>query len=224
MKGFDGWRRFRQIATWEWLERNLPVVLVAATVVALVIVIQTFRLPGMEQHVTVGCVLVGSKTDGGWNESHYTGLHNACRKVVEEAARAAEASGDERSAGPTIGGFFVRENVPEEEASLTAAVDGLVQEGCQVVFLTSFGYGRHIDTIAKKHPRVAFFGISGKGEAKNSTSYFARLYQVESQGEAPRPLYRELGQRGGGAGERRPAAGGRRGRHHVPCGPAVCRA
>jgi len=178
LKGFDGWRRFRQIATWEWLERNLPVVLVAATVVALVIVIQTFRLPGMEQHVTVGCVLVGSKTDGGWNESHYTGLHNACRKVVEEAARAAEASGDERSAGPTIDGFFVRENVPEEEASLTAAVDGLVREGCQVVFLTSFGYGRHIDTIAKKHPRVAFFGISGKGEAKNSTSYFARLYQV----------------------------------------------
>ena len=74
--------------------------------------------------------------------------------------------------------LVVRDNVPEEETALLAAVDDLVRDGCNVVFLTSFGYGQYMDNVAKKYPRVAFFGVSGKGEARNSTSYFARLYQV----------------------------------------------
>ena len=160
MRGFDESHRFHKFATGEWLERNLPLVIVTLTVFALVVVIRSFRLPEVGKHVAVGCVLVGSMTDDGWNEGHYRGLSQAC-DIKDNPC-------------PLV----VRDNVPEEEGALFAAVDDLVRDDCNVIFLTSFGYGQYMDDIAKKYPRVAFFGIAGKGEARNCTSYFARLYQV----------------------------------------------
>ena len=161
MKGIDDSHRFQKLAAREWVERNLPLILVMLTVFVLIVVIRSFRLPEPERHVTVGCVLVGGKTDGGWNESHYKGILGAC---------------DDNTDYPCV--LVVRDNVPEEAEALFAAVDSLVDDGCNVVFLTSFGYGQYMDNVARKYPRVAFFGVSGKGEARNSTSYFARLYQV----------------------------------------------
>ena len=159
--------------------RNLPFLMVAATVVALVFVIQRFRLPEQDRHVTVGCVMAGPKTDGGWNESHYNGLLNACQEFSVKSGRGAGKETDgQQSSRLSVNRLLLRERVPEEEDALMAAVDSLVRDGCNVVFLPSFGYGRYIDVAAKKYPRVAFFGISGRGEEKNSTSYFARLYQV----------------------------------------------
>jgi basic membrane protein A len=161
LKGIDDSHRFQKLAAREWVGRNLPLILVMITVFVLIVVIESFQLPEPKRHVTVGCVLVGGKTDGGWNESHYKGILDAC---------------DGNTDSPCV--LVVRDNVPEEETALLAAVDDLVRDGCNVVFLTSFGYGQYMDNVAKKYPRVAFFGVSGKGEARNSTSYFARLYQV----------------------------------------------
>lgn len=175
MKIYDESLRARKAALKEWLERYLPLVLAMATFVALIGVILTFRLPSTGRKIMVGCVLVGSKSDGGWSESHYKGLLGACQKLAEEASKESPAH---RSNGPTIGNLVARDNVPERETELIAAVDELVREGCSIVFLTSFGYGQYMDEIAKSHPRVAFFGVSGEGTAQNCTSYFARLYQV----------------------------------------------
>ena len=161
MKGIDDSHRFQKLAAREWVERNLPPILVMITVFALIVVIEIFQISEPKRHVTVGCVLVGGKADGGWNESHYKGLLDAC---------------DSNEDYPCV--LVVRDNVPEEEQALLAAVDDLVRDGCNVVFLTSFGYGRDMDEVAKKYSRVAFFGVSGRGEARNATSYFARLYQV----------------------------------------------
>ena len=142
----------------EWAVRNLPPLLVALICVALVVVIRSFQLPKTGERVTVGCVLLGKKDDRGWNESHYTGLSNACR--AHDC------------------GFVVREGVAESEAAVSAAVRELVGKGANVIFLTSFGYGACMDEIARQYPRVAFFGISGEGAAKNATTYFGRLYQT----------------------------------------------
>lgn len=142
----------------DWVAHNLPPLLVALICIALVVVIRSFRLPETERQVRVGCVLTGAKDDRGWNEGHYNGLLDACR---------------------THGcSFAVREKVAESEAALAAAVRELVKEKTNVVFLTSFGYGAYMDEIAREYPRVAFFGTSGEGTAKNSTTYFARLYQA----------------------------------------------
>lgn len=161
MKGIDDSHRFHKLAAKEWVGRNLPLLLVMITVFILIVVIESFQIAEPKRHVTVGCVLVGEQADGGWNESHYKGLSDAC---------------DNNEDYPCV--LVVRDNVPEEEQALLAAVDDLVRDGCNVVFLTSFGYGRYMDDVAKKYSKVAFFGVSGKGEARNSTSYFARLYQV----------------------------------------------
>ncbi|MBQ8698840.1 MAG: BMP family ABC transporter substrate-binding protein, partial [Schwartzia sp.] len=142
----------------EWMGRNLPLVLVALTIVALVVVIRSFRLPDTERQIVVGCVLLGPKEDGGWSESHYEGLLRTCRQHD----------------CPLV----VRDNVPETRDASFAAVAGLVGEGCNVIFLTRFNYGQYMDEIARKYPRVAFFGVAGEGLEKNCTSYFARLYQV----------------------------------------------
>jgi len=142
----------------EWILRNLPHLLVALVIIIIVVVIRSFSLPDTKRPVVAGIVLIGSKSDSGWNESHYIGLMNACRE--QNCA------------------LKVHEYVPEEEAALYNAVDALIKEGANVIYLTSFGYGAFADGIADKHPDIAFFCLSGKGTAKNCTSYFARLYQV----------------------------------------------
>ena len=142
----------------KWAEHNLSLLLVGVICVVLVVVIRSFQLPETGRRITVGCVLVGARDDKGWNESHCTGLSNACRTYDC--------------------GFRVREWVAENESDVSIAVRELVNDGANVIFLTSFGYGEYMDEIARKYPHVAFFGISGEGAAKNSTTYFARLYQA----------------------------------------------
>ena len=142
----------------EWAARNLPLLLVGLISVVLIIVIRSFRLPETERQLTVGCVLIGTKEDMGWNENHYNSILNACR-----------AHGC---------GFTVRESVAENNVAVSEAVAGLVKEGVNVIFLTSYGYGASMDELARANPRVAFFGIAGEGAAKNATTYFARLYHV----------------------------------------------
>ena len=142
----------------KWTVHNIPLLLVGLICIVLAVVIRSFQLPETERHVVVGCVLVGERDDKGWNESHCTGLSNACRTYDC--------------------GFMVWERVAESGPTVYAAVRELVNDGANVIFLTSFGYGEYMDEIARKYPRVAFFGISGEGTAKNSTTYFARLYQA----------------------------------------------
>ena len=143
-----------------WKQHNIPILMVIFIVALIFFVIQSFRIPYEARQVTVGVVLIGSKVDRGWNESHYDGIVNACKEY-----------------GCAV---KVREYVHEsaDEGAFYEAVEGLIGEGANVIFLTSFGYGTYMDRIAAKYPNVAFFCISGHGKAPNSTSYFARLYQV----------------------------------------------
>ncbi len=142
----------------EWMGLNFPFVLIGLIIIALVVVIRSFRLPETGRQITVGCVLVGSKDDKGWNESHYNGLLHACEEhhcILK-----------------------VRESVAEDAAHLSVAVKEMEAEGADVIFLTSFGYGRYTERIAKQHPHIAFFSVSGNRRANNHTTYFSRLYQM----------------------------------------------
>ena len=142
----------------EWMENNLPFVLAGLILISLTVVIRSFRLQETGRQAVIGCVMVGEKNDKGWNESHYNGLTHAC------------------DAHSCI--LHVRDSVAEDEAHLSAAVEALVQKGANVIYLTSAGYGEYAEKIARQYPRVAFFSLSGKGTAKNQTTYFARLYQM----------------------------------------------
>lgn len=142
----------------DWIGMNFPLALLGMIIIILVMVIQSFQLPVVEDKTVVGCVLVGERSDHGWNKNHYDGLANACR-----------AHGVD---------LLAIDSVAETESATYAAVEELINKGANVIYLTSFGYGQYMDEIARKYPTTAFFCISDKGTAKNCTSYFARLYQA----------------------------------------------
>ena len=138
--------------------RGLPLFLVFMIIIVIVGVIRSFKLPDMGRQPVVGVVLVGSRMDKGWNENHFNGISEACN---EQGCK-----------------ILVRENVMEEELPLSKAVEGLVDDGADVVFLTSFGYGQYSDSLARRYSSVAFFSVSGQGTERNCNTYFARLYQA----------------------------------------------
>lgn len=142
----------------EWVDRNWPLVLAGLIIFVMAFVIRNFQLPEAARQVTIGCVLVGPADDSGWNESHYKGLLRACE--THECV------------------LKVRQSVEEDEEHLFSVVDELAEEGVNVIYLTSSGYGAYAEDIARQYPRVTFFSVSGIGKEKNQTTYFARLYQM----------------------------------------------
>ncbi|MCR4655632.1 MAG: BMP family ABC transporter substrate-binding protein [Lachnospiraceae bacterium] len=139
-------------------QRYIILLLAAINVLVIIALIYGFRFAAAEKPVTAGCVLIGERADNGWNESHYSGLVSACRKLKCN--------------------LLIKEHVAEEEEALETAVKELVSQGCSVIFLTSYGYGGFSASIARDYPDIAFFCISAGGEAKNLTTYFARMYQA----------------------------------------------
>jgi basic membrane protein A len=138
--------------------RILILLAAVLVVVGIVLLIINFRPDRDNRDISVGAVFIGESDDNGWNESHYKGIRKACE---ENGCR-----------------MYSRMGVPEEEEPLKGAVSVLVNQGCSCIFLTSYGYGGYLSSIAKEYPKVAFYCISGEGEGANCTSYFARMYQV----------------------------------------------
>lgn len=108
---------------------------------------------------TVGAVFIGSIEDGGWNQSHYEGLKEACNELGEE--------------------LVIAEHVAEDLPNCMEAVATLVEDrGCDVVFLTSDGFGSNVKPVVDKYPKVFFYTISPKLKAPNANMYYGRIYQV----------------------------------------------
>src|SRR5438105_4854360 len=91
-------------------------------------------------------IYVGPVGDLGWSNAH------------DEARRLAE------KAVPGLETQFV-EAVPEAQG--LPVIDRLVQQGCKVIFTTSFGYMDHTVEAAKKYPDVLFAHATGFMRAPN---------------------------------------------------------
>lgn len=104
----------------------------------------------------VGFIYVGPVNDGGWTQSHDNG-----RKYLEEQL------------GVTT---FYKEIVPEGAESKKSIME-LVDQGCKVIFTTSFGYMDPTAEVAKENPDVKFLHCSGYLTADNMGNYFGRMYE-----------------------------------------------
>lgn len=102
-------------------------------------------------------IYVGPVGDLGWSNAH------------DEARRLAE------KAIPGLETQFV-EAVPEAQG--LPVIDRLVQQGCKVIFTTSFGYMDHTVEAAKKYPDVLFAHATGFKRGPNLATYMADFYQV----------------------------------------------
>ena len=142
----------------EAIERIAFIFAAILVVIGIVVLINNFHTDSKTDVVRVGAVCLGAADDNGWNQSHYEGVSKAC-----------EANSCK---------MYPAMNVPEEEGAVKKAVSELVDQGCSCIFLTSYGYGEFLNSIAKEYPKVAFYCISGENGSSNCTTYFARMYQV----------------------------------------------
>ncbi len=111
--------------------------------------------------VKAGFIYVGPIGDGG-----YTYAHDQGRLYLEEKLK---------DKGVTT---TYLESVPED-ASVEKAMKDLIDQNCNVIFATSFGYMEYVDKVAKEYPDVKFFHCSGyMSNETNFVNYFGRIEQT----------------------------------------------
>lgn len=71
-------------------------------------------------------------------------------------------------------------NVDDTDAKATRkAIQECIDEGCNIIFTTSWGYMDVTEKMAKKYPDIYFcHGTGYKSNGKNFTNYFGRIYQA----------------------------------------------
>ena len=108
--------------------------------------------------IKVGFIYVGPIGDGG-----YTYAHDQGRLYLE------------KELGSKVETIY-KENVKEDKAEVKKVIDGMVDEGVNVIFATSFGFMDGVEEAAKAYPDVKFFHCSGyKSNTTNFVNYFGRI-------------------------------------------------
>ena len=70
------------------------------------------------------------------------------------------------------------ENVPETAADVESTIRNLVDQGCNVIFSTSFGYQDATYDMSQEFPEVYFFHCSGDTTSTNMSQYFGKIEQI----------------------------------------------
>lgn len=110
-----------------------------------------------KKKIKVGFIYVGPVGDGGWSFSHDLG-----RKYLEKELGV-----------ETI----LQESVPEGP-EVEKVVNDMVDQGCNVIFATSFGFMDYVEKASKNHPDVKFLHCSGYKTTENMGNYFGKMYQA----------------------------------------------
>ncbi len=112
-----------------------------------------------DEALKVGVLYISPKTDGGYSQAHAEGI-----------AAAKAQLGDK---------IIIREieNVDDTDVAATNnAIENLVNEGCKLIFTTSYGYMDPTLAAATKYPNVKFAHCSGyKTNGTNMDAYFGQI-------------------------------------------------
>lgn len=130
----------------------------AALVLAVVIIFITMLGSESKDSHRIGLILTGKADGDSWNSAHYSGVVSACNELGTE--------------------LLVKEDVTEGSGRCAEAIHELVDEGAGMIILSSYSYSSEVSDIIDSYPDVAFYAISSEYNAKNSTSYFGRMYQA----------------------------------------------
>lgn len=113
--------------------------------------------------IKVGIIYVGDENEG-YTESHMKG--------IDEMQKALGLSDDQ---------VIEKTNIPEDESCYDAAVD-LADQGCTIVFGTSFGHESYLMQAATEFPDVQFCHATGYQAATsglaNMHNYFTSIYEA----------------------------------------------
>src|SRR5882672_4943784 len=131
--------------------------LLAATLV-LAFVLSAPGAPAADEPLKIGFVYSGPIGDGGWTYQHDLGRH-----LVE------------KEFGSRIKTVFV-EKVPES-SDAERVIRQLVNDGCKMIFTTSFGFMDPTIKVARDFPNVIFEHATGYKTSKNVGIYQTRFYE-----------------------------------------------
>lgn len=139
------------------------IVIIASIIVVLIVCgIFVINVKKSDTDVTnkttkVGFIFNGKIDDRSWGQSHYEGIMASAKKLNLD--------------------IHYRECVPENEESIDY-MEGLIDEGCKIIIVNSFGYGDYELEVAAEHPDIKFFHATGVKEADNLSTFFGRIYQM----------------------------------------------
>ncbi|MBQ1597339.1 MAG: BMP family ABC transporter substrate-binding protein [Lachnospiraceae bacterium] len=105
----------------------------------------------------VGVILLGTRDDKCWNQSHFQGLEKA-RKTL----------------GLDI---TYKEAVPPTEES-RKVIEGLISAGNQIIIVDSSAYSQYVIEASERHPEVYFFHAAGFVTKDNLMTYFGKIYEM----------------------------------------------
>ncbi|MCY6356151.1 BMP family ABC transporter substrate-binding protein [Clostridium sp. ZS2-4] len=114
---------------------------------------------GKKEEIKLGFLYVGPVGDEGWTYSHDQG-----REYVEKEL------GLQTS--------VIKESVKEDTAEVQKVIEDMIDQGCNVIIGTSFGFMDGMAKAAGEHPDVKFLHCSGYTTADNMSNYFGRMYQA----------------------------------------------
>lgn len=112
----------------------------------------------------VGAIYINKKSDtAGYTYAHHKGI----TKAMEELGLDVDTQ------------LVIVDEVQENYDEVSAAVDNLVGEGCDIIFGISFGYLDAMNDKAAEYPEVIFSHATGYlSNDTNFNNYFGRIYQA----------------------------------------------
>lgn len=110
----------------------------------------------------VGVLYISTKTDGGWSQGHAEGFAKAVETIGADKVQLIE-----------------KESVADTDAQATeTAIRAMIQEGCEIIFATSFGFMETVERMSHEFPEVKFEHCSGYMSNENMDNYFGQIEQA----------------------------------------------
>lgn len=116
-----------------------------------------------KEDLKVGVIHIGNPADG----SGYSYAHDQGLIAMEEALGVDDSQ-------------VIRKNniADDDQTAIETAMRECVEEGCQIIFATSWGYMDACEALAEEFPEVIFSHATGyKSNGTNFNNYFGRIYQ-----------------------------------------------
>ena len=116
-----------------------------------------------KEDLKVGVIHIGNPADG----SGYSYAHDLGIVAMQEAVGLEDSQ-------------IIRKNnvADDDQTAIETAMRECVEEGCQIIFATSWGYMDACEALADEFPEVIFsHGTGYKSNGVNFNNYFGRIYQ-----------------------------------------------
>ncbi len=117
-----------------------------------------------KEDLKVGVVHISNPSEGaGYSYTHDLGIQGMQKKLGLDDSQ-----------------IIRKNNVDDSKATeIRTALEECVEEGCQIIFATSWGYMDYVEELAEEYPEVLFaHGTGYKSNGKNFINYFGKINQA----------------------------------------------